>query len=404
MKKFSSHILSNGMQVLCIPNRSPFVYLAWGCRAGAAQDSIPGIAHLCEHLMFTGTRTYPDYDHVLLQKGAKNNAWTDYDSTVYEIDTTPEQLLPILEIERDRLFHLSADLNLHRFHKEIHVVCNERHESFDTNPMEQWEEQVPELLFGKQHPYGHPIIGFHNSITSITANDVQQFFNTWYRVSNISLCIAGSFSEQQVLEYLEEQWVDNRISVEEPVLQVPAVPHVLRHEMTLHNTSPHLILQWIIPDREDKIAHILAIILRSPQFGILYPDLVLTQSFALDVDVNVETRAALSIFEIRIALKAERYRERVRASIFSALETLALHTPGPERLRKAQKRLRLLWYLESEDLQQYRDLLLSWYMFHTESLEEAILAYRRITVDELQQFAQRLTSTKHLEGSCYASS
>ena len=29
--------------------------------------------------MFTGTRTHPDYDHVLLQKGAKNNAWTDYD-------------------------------------------------------------------------------------------------------------------------------------------------------------------------------------------------------------------------------------------------------------------------------------------------------------------------------------
>ena len=37
MKNFSSHILSNGMQVLCIPDPSPFVYLAWGCRAGAAQ-------------------------------------------------------------------------------------------------------------------------------------------------------------------------------------------------------------------------------------------------------------------------------------------------------------------------------------------------------------------------------
>ena len=108
----------------------------------------------------------------------------------------------------------------------------------------------------------------------------------------------------------------------------------------------------------------MAIITKLSAVWYLYPELVLTQSFALDVDINVDTRAALSIFEIRIALKAERYRERVRASIFSALEMLALHTPGPEQFEKAQKRLRLLWYLESEDLQQYRDHLLSWYMFH----------------------------------------
>ena len=288
MKPFSSHVLSNGIQVLCIPNpTSPTVYLAWGCRVGASQDSIPGLAHLCEHLMFTGTQAYPEYDQILLQKGSQNNAWTDYDATVYEIETTADHLFSILEIEKDRLAHLSRDLNLRKFKKEQQVVCNERKEAFDTNPMEPWEEKAPALLFGSKHPYGHPIIGFHESISDIQPSDVEYFLNTWYQPSHISLCLAGSFDEQYVVEYLERKWDFENLQHPIPPknsITVPRNPNKERFEMTISNAPPQLILQWIIPESEDTKAQILAIILNSPQFGLLYPDLVLKNNFALDVE------------------------------------------------------------------------------------------------------------------------
>jgi len=406
MKPFSSHILSNGIQVLCVPNpKSPVVYLGWGCRAGASQDSIPGIAHLCEHLMFTGTQTYPDYDQILLQKGTKNNAWTDYDATVYEIETTADHLISILEIEKDRLLHLSVDLNLQKFKREQQVVCNERKEAFDTNPMEQWEEKVPALLFGTKHPYGHPIIGFHESISSITPADVQHFINTWYQPSRISLCLAGSFNEQYVVEYLENTWGNNKFQDTKPNnirITVPHSPKNERFEMTLSNAPPQLILQWIIPENEDTKAQILAIILNSPQFGLLYPELVFKQALAIDVDVHVETRAALSIFEICIILKAENFRARVHAYISTVLAQLSHNPLHHDILQKARNRMRLLWYLESEELQQYRDILLSWHMFHSYSLEEYILSYEQITEKDLQDFVQKLSSSTYLEGVCYA--
>ena len=408
MKPFSSHILSNGIQVLCVPDPiSPTVYLSWGCRAGASQDSIPGIAHLCEHLMFTGTQTYPEYDRTLLQKGAKNNAWTDYDATVYEIETTADHLTSILDVEQDRLLHLSADLNLQKFKREQQVVCNERKEAFDTNPMEQWEEKVPTLLFGAKHPYGHPIIGFHKSISNIKPVDVQNFINTWYQPSNISLCLAGSFDEQYVLEYLEKKWGSNQSQHQKQSnrgIAVPCSPKNERFEMTLSNAPPQLIFQWIIPENEDTKAQLLAIVLNSPQFGLLYPELVLKKSFAIDVDVHVDTRAALSIFEIHVMLKEEKFRTRVHSYISNVLAQMSTTPLHHDLLQKARNRIRLLWYLECEGLLQYRDILLSWHMFHTSSLEEYILSYRQITAQDLQDFAQKLSSSTYLEGVCYAAS
>jgi Zn-dependent M16 (insulinase) family peptidase len=65
-------------------------------RAGAAMDvhvgsfsdpkSVPGIAHFCEHMLFLGTKKYPEEDSFstyLANHGGSSNAYTDAEDTVY---------------------------------------------------------------------------------------------------------------------------------------------------------------------------------------------------------------------------------------------------------------------------------------------------------------------------------
>ena len=50
-----------------------------------SKDELPeqqGWAHLCEHLLFTGTEQVPDFDNALSQYGGTSNAWTSCDATV----------------------------------------------------------------------------------------------------------------------------------------------------------------------------------------------------------------------------------------------------------------------------------------------------------------------------------
>ena len=82
MKPYSTHTLPNGIRFLYHQTKAPVLYLSWGVAAGSAHDNVFGTAHFCEHLMFTGTHRFPNYDEILLSLGATNNAWTDRNHTV----------------------------------------------------------------------------------------------------------------------------------------------------------------------------------------------------------------------------------------------------------------------------------------------------------------------------------
>lgn len=50
------------------------------------------------------------------------------------------------------------------------------------------------LVYGEAHPYGQSTIGTKESTESLTRDDVQAFWNTWYRPNNATLVIVGDLS------------------------------------------------------------------------------------------------------------------------------------------------------------------------------------------------------------------
>ncbi|HEX2493243.1 MAG TPA: insulinase family protein, partial [Steroidobacter sp.] len=88
-REVESVTLKNGMQLIVWPDRDiPNVALYNWVRVGSRNEApgITGLAHFFEHMMFNGTSTRApgEFDRTLEASGARNNAFTSSDVTVYQ--------------------------------------------------------------------------------------------------------------------------------------------------------------------------------------------------------------------------------------------------------------------------------------------------------------------------------
>src|SRR5207245_5946361 len=80
--------LANGLQVIVLENhKAPVATLNVFYRVGARNEQTgkTGISHLCEHLMFRGTKKYgpEEFSSIIQGNGGEDNAFTTADYTDY---------------------------------------------------------------------------------------------------------------------------------------------------------------------------------------------------------------------------------------------------------------------------------------------------------------------------------
>ena len=150
--------LANGMQVIVWPDHDiPNVALFNWVHVGSRNEvpGITGLAHFFEHMMFNGTTTRPqgEFDRVLEANGARNNAFTTNDVTVYQDWLPRAALATVFEVEADRLRNLAFDPKV--IESERGVVHSERRLRVDDSFVGRLQEQVQATAF-LAHPYQHP--------------------------------------------------------------------------------------------------------------------------------------------------------------------------------------------------------------------------------------------------------
>src|SRR5579875_2900173 len=80
--------LDNGLQALVLENhKAPVATLNVFYRVGSRNERFgqTGISHLCEHLMFRGTKKYgpEEFSNIIAENGGEDNAFTSADYTDY---------------------------------------------------------------------------------------------------------------------------------------------------------------------------------------------------------------------------------------------------------------------------------------------------------------------------------
>ena len=209
MIEYKRHVLSNGLTVLAhCDDTTPLVTVNMMYCVGARDESPErtGFAHLFEHLMFGGTRRFPDFDGVVDAIGGECNAFTNNDYTNYYLTVPAEYLQQALELEADRM---TGNWDTEGDHWRVldvqqRVVTEEYNQRYVNQPYgDVWMLLRP--LCYQRHPYRWCTIGADiRHVQDATLDDVRQFYNRFYRPENAILAIAGGIDPDKALCLAEE--------------------------------------------------------------------------------------------------------------------------------------------------------------------------------------------------------
>lgn len=207
--EFRTLTLKNLMQatvVSCYSCHEAGVSMAVG--VGSMHDTIPGIAHFLEHMLFFASKAYPQEDYwttFVNTHGGSTNAYTNFEETVYYFSVANNALEKGLHII-SRAFIEPVFLP-ETAAREILAVKSELEGRFDDN----WRiQKLIEAVIGP--PLDHVTIG---NIEELSISNITEYlYNFWeqfYKGNNLKLCITGNYT----LDTLE-QWVQNYFDEIEP--------------------------------------------------------------------------------------------------------------------------------------------------------------------------------------------
>ena len=133
--------LPNGLRVLVLENhKAPLATFNVFYRVGSRNEQFgkTGISHLCEHLMFKGTKKLgpEEFSQIIQQNGGEDNAFTESDFTDYFETINKDHLDVPITLEADRMGNFEPK----DFDKEKHVVLEERRMRTEDNPEDALDE------------------------------------------------------------------------------------------------------------------------------------------------------------------------------------------------------------------------------------------------------------------------
>jgi predicted Zn-dependent peptidase len=174
-------------------------------RVGSAQESPKntGIAHFLEHMMFEGSRNFPNFDEQLQSMMAENNAFTGQDYTCYYESFPASALKDVLKIENDRMNNLT--LKKAQIDIQTKVIIEEFKETSLNPPLSDVWHHLQKLCF--KNSYQWPVIGKNiEHVASINKVSLVSFYKKFYCPKNAILSVVSSYSEFEVAEIVRREF------------------------------------------------------------------------------------------------------------------------------------------------------------------------------------------------------
>lgn len=202
-------VLPNGVTALLVPRKDlPILSFQTWFRVGSSSENQPsqfGLAHLFEHLMFSGTQNYPKntYDLYIESNGGNNNAFTSRDYTQYHVNIRSDQIDLVLDLESDRIQNFLVALPT--LSKEKKIVLEERKETVQDSLNALIYQKAWELVY-KGTSYAHPIIGTQKSIENFELHQVSNWHQNNYFGKNILLTIVGDINLKTLIPKLKKKY------------------------------------------------------------------------------------------------------------------------------------------------------------------------------------------------------
>jgi zinc protease len=402
--------LANGLQVVVIPDhRTPVVTQMVWYKVGSA-DETPGksgLAHFLEHLMFKGTHKHPagEFSQTVLKIGGNENAFTSTDYTGYFQRVPREQLGQMMEFEADRMTGLI--LKDENVLPERDVVLEEFNMRVANNPEARLTEQIMAALY-LNHPYGRPVIGWHQEIEKLDREDALAFYKRFYAPNNAILVIAGDVEASDVRPMAERTFgvvpaqpsiPARRMRPQEPI---PAASRTV----TLADPrveQPSLKRYYLVPSAhtasagESPALEVLAQLMGSGSNSYLYRALVIDKQIAINAGAGYQgTALDPSQFTISVAPKPGVAFSQIEQTVDDVIADVGQNPARAEDLERVKTQL----IAEAIYAQDNQATLARWYgaALTTGLSIEDIRSWpdriRAVTAEQVREAAQKWLDKK----------
>jgi zinc protease len=308
--------LPNGLVALLNEDHSsPLVVVDVWYHVGSKDDkpNLPGMAHICEHLMDLGS---PNIDQPLrsfyLSIGgiSPHYANTTEDITHYYVAVPSNQLETVLWAESDRMAAPLSRADSQRLAAVRTVISQERQQNVDNIPFGNARELTVAALFPAGHPYHATPLASLTGFAA-TAADVTSSCMPFYVPNNAVVSISGDFDPPMARALINKYFAD--IPRAATPAHSPVAPAGLSSEKRLvledrRATQARLQFDW-------------------PAVGFSHPDRLALRALASALSLNRFGRLSkLLVYDRQLATNViAEYYDFERAGLF---EILVLPRPG----------------------------------------------------------------------------
>jgi zinc protease len=341
------HQLPNGLTIVAEQMPVEAVNLSLWIKVGSAveSDTINGMAHFLEHMIFKGTERLAggEFERQIEERGAVTNAATSQDYTHYYITTAPKDFAQLAPLQLDVVLHPSIPDEA--FEKERLVVLEEIRRSED-NPRRRTFRRSMETAFEKL-PYRRPVLGPEAVISQLQAQQMRDFHRAWYQPQSITAVAVGNLPVEELIATVAEGFsVSEQLTVNSQQLKVnpePAFTEVVRREFIDESLQEaRLIMVWRVPglqQLDDSYAlDVLAGVLAHGRTSRLVRDLREERRLVTSISVSNMTNQLQGTFYISAKCAVENL-QAVEAAIAQHIRILHTELVSESEIARIRRRV-----------------------------------------------------------------
>ena len=340
---FEKFNLKNGLTVIVHEDhRSPATAINLWYHAGTRNEPrrSHGIAHLSEHLMFTGTpRVTEDVAKVLKRMGVTNaTASTDHDRTRLMMDVPEASFDDALRLVAELMAGTAESLTEEKVDKTRREIEKEVSRN-NNSPYISAEDLLRSRIYPADYPYARHALRSIEGINSISLADVKEWFKTNYCPANAVLVVAGDLKPQTVHRQVEQYFggIQPGKALSREQRPIPRAAPSKRETVAATVPRPRLYMVWIVPgyaepdiDRLDLIRHYLTLKIEEgiPQ-----------EKPEPEVDISLKSYELSGEFQIRLTASTLDQLELLEREVKRQIEDVISHGPAPKELEQIKTEL-----------------------------------------------------------------
>lgn len=329
--------------------------------AGSVQEEEDqrGLAHAVEHMVFRGTRSFPNgaidryFDRIGMRRGDDVNGTTSFDDTQYRMSVPSARegavdtaLAMLASMARDATFD-STDAS-----REAGVLLEEWRGSLDADA--RLTDARRPLLYAGTPYVARPVIGDTAVLHRFDLRAMRRFYDAWYRPELMGVVVVGEFKTTEVEAMIRRHFAGirgvgpRRQRPVPPKAVATAAPRaIVVHDAEIGNSSVDI---WLPTVRQQYTTHA---DYRASMIASLWRDALHARLADAELDahspladVSVDRRALARDISADVVSVTAMHGQTLRALDVAAAEMAALASEGPnpaelaERIRAVQRATR----------------------------------------------------------------